>query len=73
MTISEDLKNIHFYDPYLMKEFHLNDKIEDRQMLQWYLTAKKINFKAIKSKQKKFSTNLDGEILFYKSTKNNNR
>jgi len=67
MTISDDLRDVQFYDPYLKKEFYLKDRIEDRQMMQWYMTAKIVNFEAIKSKKNKFSSTFDRQKLFYKS------
>jgi len=59
MTISEDFKEINFYDPFLMKEFCLKNLIEDRQMMQWYLTTKKVNFESIRNKKNKFSSRLN--------------
>ncbi len=58
MTLSDDLKDIDFYDPFLMKEICLKNVITDRQMMQWYLTTKKVNFESIRNKKKKFSSDL---------------
>ena len=68
MTISEDLKDINFYDPFLMKEFCLKNLICDRQMMQWYLTTKKVNFESIRNKKMKFSSQIDRTQLHLQST-----
>lgn len=62
MTISEDLKDINFYDPFLMSELCLKNKIQDRQMMQYYLTTKKVNFESIRNKKQKFSSSLYNRI-----------
>lgn len=67
MTISENLQEINFYDPYLMKEYCLKDRINNRQMLQWFLAAKKINLGAIQTKLDKFSSHIDMDMELYKS------
>lgn len=67
MTISEDLKDINFYDPFLMKEFCLKNLIKDRQMMQWYLTTKKVNFESIRNKKLKFSSHIDRNQMHLQS------
>jgi len=60
MSISNDLSEISFYDPFLKKQIlGIKDKIKNRSMLQWYLLATKMNFQAIKYKLEKIESDAD--------------
>lgn len=58
MSISDDLSEINYYDPFLKKQIlNIKEKIKNRSILQWYLLATKMNFQAIQYKLEKIESN----------------
>jgi hypothetical protein len=58
MSISDNLEEINFYDPFLKKQIlHIKGKIKNKSILQWYLLATKMNFDSIKYKLEKMESN----------------